>query len=151
MEFLWEMFSALVLHFTKHAALWSVKGPTVLSIYTGLNLEIALMFGVAPLVLVRLLPKAHGRRRRYAVPVLLAGFFLAVEVILNRAGVLVWTWWFWRWPHVELIFLSYLLPFVVLVFVYGRVPLRWKIRGAGARVGLAFSAPLLLAVALRRI
>src|SRR5262245_2803242 len=38
-EFLWEMFNALVLHFTGRAALWTIAGDSVFLIYVGLNLE----------------------------------------------------------------------------------------------------------------
>lgn len=148
-ELIWEMVNGLVLHFSQHAALWMVAGRSSYLLYVGLNLEIALMFAVAPLVLFQLLPEDRQKRGlRVGVPVALGMFCVVVEVILNRLGALVWTWPFWRWPNLELVVLVYCGPFVALVWIHDHVQLRNQVRGAVAAVILAAGLHVLLATHL---
>jgi hypothetical protein len=152
-ELVWEMANALVLHFSGRAALWMIGGRSAYLIYAGINIEIALMFAVAPLVLFQLLPADRSRRvlglpNRLVIPAALGGFCVAVECLLNRLGALVWSWPFWRWPHIELIVLAYSLPFIALAWLHDHVSLRNQVRGAVVAVGLAAGLHLLLAVRL---
>ena len=56
-EAVWEMFNALVLHFSGYAALWSTPGKSAYIIYAGLNVEIASFFAIAGLIVVKSLPE----------------------------------------------------------------------------------------------
>jgi hypothetical protein len=152
-ELVWEMFNGLVLHFSDHAALWTVAGKSTFVIYVGLNLEIAMMFAVAPLVLLNLLPDDRGFTiagvpNRVLIPVVFGLFCVAVESVLNRWGVLVWTWPFWRWPHLWLVAVAYCGPMLLLVRIYDRVSLRRQVQGAAAAVALAALCHLVLASGL---
>mgnify|MGYP001586918779 CR=1 FL=1 len=147
-EFLWEMANALVLRFTDHAALWMVAGPSAFVIYAGLNVEIALLFAVAPLVLFDLLPERGRPGRRTLVGVALGLFCVAVEIVLNRAGVLVWTWWWWNVPFLPLIAAAYCGPFAVLAWIRERASPRAKAIGASSAVAAAVVAHVVLASGL---
>jgi hypothetical protein len=136
-EFLWEMVNALVLTATGRAALWTTPGRTGYRIFVGLNIEISLMFAVAPIVLLKLLPAERDRRlfglpNRVVIPVAFGLFCVLVEVVLNRAGALVWTYAFWRFPHVYLIVLAYTVPFLAVARFNDRVSLRAKVRWLAA-------------------
>jgi hypothetical protein len=149
-EFLWEMLNALVLHFSGRAALWTIAKNSVFLIYVGLNLEIAFMFGVAPMILFHLLPRDRALRvlgipNRLFIPVVFGLFCVGIECILNREGALVWSWPFWRFPHLWLVVLAYCGPFAGLVWIHDHVSLRRKVQGTVAVVAVAAGAHLLLA------
>ncbi|MEZ4295958.1 MAG: hypothetical protein R3B70_13365 [Polyangiaceae bacterium] len=155
-EFLWEMLNALILRFSGHAPLWIVGKKSVLLIYVGLNLEIALMFGVLPLVLLDLLPADRTARiwrvpNRLFVPVVLGLFCVGVEILLWRWGALVWTWWWWKLPHVWLIAISYCGPLAALVWIHDHVSARRKFQGMLVAMAAAAAAHLLLVHGLRWI
>lgn len=134
-ELVWEMFNASILHFTGYAPLWSAPGRSAFVIYAGLNIEISLFFAVAALLLIKLLPKDKSLRilgmpNRIFIPVLGALVAVGAEAVLNRAGLLVWDWWFWRWPHVYLIFIAYCAPALFLAWAHDKASLRSKRRWA---------------------
>ncbi len=141
-ELVWEMFNASILHFTGYAPLWSTPGPSAFVIYAGLNVEITMFFAVAGVLLVKILPQDRtvrilGIPNRIFIPVAggLASVF--VEVILNRCGMLVWDWWFWRWPHVYLIVIAYCAPSVFIVWAHDNTSVRGKRKAAVALLVLA--------------
>ncbi len=155
-EFLWEMFNALVLHFSARAALWTVTGKSAFVIYVGLNIEISMMFAVAPLVVISLLPEKRDARiiglpSRVVVPAAVGLFCVAVECVLNRVGLLEWSWWFWRWPMVGLIVVAYSAPFVALVWAHERWSVRTKERFAAGTIALAVVCHYVLGVRLQWI
>jgi hypothetical protein len=150
LELVWEIMNALVLHFSGHAALWTVAKKSVLLIYVGLNLEIALMFAVVPIVLFHLLPKERTLRilgipNRLLIPIVFGLFCVGVEVVLAKTGALVWSWAFWRAPHVWLICLAYCGPFAGLVWLYDNLNLRRKRQGMIGAMLLAAGAHLVFA------
>lgn len=119
-ELLWEMFNALVLRITDSAAMWMATGNTAYLVFVGLTVEIAMMFAVAGVILVKLLPedrkkKVLGIPNRVFYPVVWALFCVFVEVILNRWGVLVWEHPWWNWPNVWLIVIAYSFGFGMCV------------------------------------
>jgi hypothetical protein len=154
LEFIWEMLNALVLHFSGRAALWTVAKKSVFLIYVGLNLEISLMFAVVPMVLFHVLPRERtvrilGIPNRLFIPIVLGLFCVGVEVVLSKWGVLVWSWPFWRFPHVWLIALAYCGPLAGLVWVHDNISLRRKKQGMVAAMALAAGAHVLLADVLQ--
>ena len=46
-EFTWEIFNALILHFTQYAGMWITPGKSAYVILAGLNIEIWFMFALA--------------------------------------------------------------------------------------------------------
>jgi hypothetical protein len=121
-----------------------------------MDLEIAFMFGVLPIVLIDLLPEDRRLRivgipNRVFIPVAMGLFCVAVETVLWRAGLLVWAWPWWRFPHVWLICVAYCAPLTALVWIHDRVSLRRKIVGMVVAVVLAIVAHLVLATWLRWI
>jgi len=141
-ELIWEMGNGLVLHFSGTAPLWSTPGPTAFLIYAGLNIEITLFFALAGLLLVKCLPpdpnlKILGIGNRILLPIAGGLVSLLVEVILNRCGLLIWDWWFWRWPHVYLIAAAYCAPALLLAWAHDHASLASKRKWALILLGLA--------------
>ncbi len=124
-EMIWEMVNGVIRHELCYP-LFGFQGQTAWQMYPGLTIEISLMFAVVPLVLFNLLPKDQetrikGIRSRLLVPFLLGVFCIVVELLLNRSGALVWTWYFWKSPYVGVAAFSYYLPFLVMAQLYDRL------------------------------
>jgi hypothetical protein len=128
-----EIWNALVLHFTDRSAVWTTPGDTAYLILVGLTIEISLMFAVAGVAFTKMLPKDKslkilGIPNRWFFAVVNAIFCVFVEVLLNRADILVWEYPWWNFPNVGLIFLLGYLPFMVVSFwVYDMEKIRNKI------------------------
>ena len=132
-ELIWEMVNGMILHFTEVAPLWATPGNTAYLLYIGLPIEIYLFFLVGGLLLIKALPadknlKIAGIPNRIALP--LAGAAMAVvgEVALYKGGVLAWHYWFWKWPHVYVIFINYCLPSLTLVWIHDNLGSKTKIK-----------------------
>jgi len=150
-EFIWEMFNALVLKMNGWAPMWSTPGGnSAYVIYIGLNIEIAFFFAVSALLVIKLLPedrnlKILGVPNRLAIPVSLGLFSVFVEILLNRAGLLIWDNVWWKWPHIWLIVVAYCLPFVVVTWCHDHLTLRIKTIAAVAVPALAVACHLIFA------
>lgn len=115
-ELAWEMFNAMILHWTGRSALWTAPSDTAYLIFVGLTIEIALMFAVAGIIFTKALPadrkkKALGLPNRVVYALAFASGCVFVEVLLNRWGALVWEYPWWRWPNIWLIILAYFAGF----------------------------------------
>jgi hypothetical protein len=128
-----ETWNALVLHFTDRSAVWTTPGDTAYLIFVGLTIEISAMFAVAGVIFTKMLPadknlKIVGIPNRWLFAVGNAFLCVFVEVLLNRADVLVWEYPWWNFPNIGLIFLLGYLPFMVVSFwVYDMEKIRNKI------------------------
>jgi len=128
-----EIWNALVLHFTDRSAVWTTPGDTAYLILVGLTIEISFMFAVSGVIFTKMLPKDRTLRimgipNRWFFAVVNAIFCVFVEVLLNRADVLVWEYPWWNFPSVGLIFLVGYLPFMAVSFwVYDMEKIRNKI------------------------
>jgi hypothetical protein len=73
-------------------------------------------------------------------------FCVFVEVLLNRADVLVWEYPWWNFPNVGLIVLFGYLPFMVVAFwVFDMEKIRSKIAAVSAIFAVDFTAIILFA------
>lgn len=130
-ELIWEMMNALVLHFTRFAPLWCTPGKSSFILYAGYNLEIGVFFALAPLLIIKMLPgdkkaKLLGLPNRLMVPLLLGITCVVIELLLNRAGILVWSYSFWSFPNIFLIALVYISPWFLVVYSHDKVRLEMK-------------------------
>jgi len=132
-EFAWEMFNALVLHWSCRSALWTTPGDTAFLLLAGLTVEISLMFAVAGVIITRMLPEDRKRKvlgipNRAFYPAAFALGCVFVEVILNRWGVLVWEYSWWNWPNIWLIIVAYCFGFGLCVLFFDLKSM--KVKGA---------------------
>jgi hypothetical protein len=115
-ELAWEMFNALVLHFSGRAAMWSAPAGTAYLVFVGLTIEIAMMFAVAGVIFTKVLPEDKKSKvlhmpNRVFYALCFAVGCVFVEVLLNKWGALVWDYAWWRWPNIWLIVLAYFAGF----------------------------------------
>ncbi len=121
MDWFNEIWNGLVFHFSGRSACWTAPGKTAFLFLIGLNIEITLMFAILGIVLIKMLPEDRGRRiwglpNRWFFAVLNSILCVGIEILLNRAGALVWEYPWWNFPNVFLIFLLGYLPFMVVSF-----------------------------------
>jgi hypothetical protein len=149
-----ETWNALVLHFTDRSAVWTTPGDTAYLILVGLTIEISFMFAVAGVAFVKLLPadknmKILGIPNRWFFAVVNSVFCVFVEVLLNRAGALVWAYPWWNFPNVWLIVLFGYLPFMAVAFwVYDMERIRNKITVVSALYAVDLAAIIFFGVLL---
>jgi hypothetical protein len=154
-EFVWEMFNALILHWTGNSAMWTTPGPSAYIILVGLTIEIAMMFSVAGVIFTKILPedrelKILGIPNRLFCILSFALFCVFVEVLLNQWGALVWYWPWWRWPNIWLIIAAYACGFWLCAWFYDlKVSLKAKAWLTAATYGIAIVCFLIFAVALQ--
>ncbi len=135
-EFIWEMFNALVCHFSGYSGLWVTPGKTAYLILVGFNIEIAFFFALVPIIAFNILDafekdetiKILGRQipNRILIPLVLGAACVFIEVLLNQWGYLVWDWTFWNWPMIPLIVVAYTLPMFFITWMYDHQTLRFK-------------------------
>ncbi|MBI9078022.1 MAG: hypothetical protein JEZ02_21675 [Desulfatibacillum sp.] len=153
-EFVWEMFNALVLHFSGFAAMWSTPGgDSAYVIYAGLNIEIAFFFSVVGLMIVKALPedkklKILGVSNRILIPVGFGLLAVFVEVCLNQCNLLVWDYGWWRWPNIGLIVVVYCAPFYLIARLHDALSLRAKKIALAVTTSLAVVCHVLFATIL---
>jgi hypothetical protein len=146
-----ETWNALVLHFTDRSAVWTTPGDTSYLILVGLTIEISAMFAVAGVVFTKMLPadkslRVLGIPNRWFFAVANAILCVFVEVLLNRADVLVWEYPWWNFPNIGLIFLLGYLPFMAVSFwVYDMEKIRNKIATVLVIYAVDLSAIILFA------
>ncbi len=146
-----ETWNALVLHFTDRSAVWTTPGDTSYLIFVGLTIEISAMFAIAGVTFTKMLPADKSLRilgipNRWLFAVVNAILCVFVEVLLNRADVLVWEYPWWNFPNIGLIFLLGYLPFMAVSFwVYDMEKIRNKIATVLVIYAVNLSAIILFA------
>jgi len=131
-EFAWEMFNALVLHWSGRSAMWTTPGDTAYLVLVGLTIEISAMFAVAGVILAKALPEERSARvlgvpNRLFVPFAFAVGCVLVEAILNAWGVLVWEYAWWRWPNLWLVVAAYTIGFYLATVFYDLRSMKVKV------------------------
>lgn len=113
--FLMDVFNELVnsawFHLSDRAPLWTVTGDTAYLILVGWSIEIVFLFLISGIEFVKFLPRDKAMRilgvpNRWFFITWWSCVCVFVEVLLHRAGIFHWSWWYWGEP--------FLLPIVVL-------------------------------------
>ncbi len=148
-----EIINALVLHFTQYSALWTTPGNSAFVIYVGWNVEIAFLAAVVGLINIKSLPKDKNQKifgipNRIFFPIVWTGISVFIEVMLNLAGILVWDWWFWNWPNIYFIVIWWMIPNLILVWLYDHINLNGKKKLAIVSVIVALSFHVVFAMIL---
>ena len=157
MDWLNEIINGLVLHYTQYSALWTAPGRSSYTIFVGLNVEICFMFAIAGVALAKILPedpkkKILGINNRLFIAVANSVFCVFVEILLNRADMLIWAYPFWNVPNVFLIVIFGYLHFHLVAFwVHDMKKMRSKLITVGTLYSLALVGVLVFGVGLRWI
>lgn len=113
-DFLNESWNGWFLVLSGRSALWTAPGPTALRTTVGWNIEIMFMFALLGFVFWHSLSRRPGARvlglpEAWFWAILYSVVCVAVECVLNAAGLLIWDWPFW----------SRTVPGVLPVFLVG--------------------------------
>lgn len=149
-----EIVNALVLYFSKYSALWTTPGNSAFVIYVGWNIEIAFLAALVGLINLKGLPEDKNKKilgipNRIFFPIIWTVISLFIEILLNLAGILVWDWWFWNWPNIYFIFLWWLVPNFVVVWLHDNLSLEAKKKLAIFSIITAFSFHIIFAMILQ--
>jgi hypothetical protein len=139
MDWFNEIWNSLVLYFTQYAPVWCAPGGgTSYLILVGLNIEITFMFLIMGLMSTLLLPedkgmKVMGVNNRLLIAAFMSVLCVAVEMILNLAGVLKWEYPWWNLASPWLIWLIGYMPFWLVAFwIHDMASTRRQVIAAGA-------------------
>ncbi|RJX35620.1 MAG: hypothetical protein C4525_02910 [Desulfarculus sp.] len=135
MDFVNETVNGWILHFSQRSALWTAPGPTALRTMVGWNIEIMFMFIILGVIYYQTISddpqeKILGIPNRWFWAIGYSAFCVFVECLLNKGGLLVWEYSFWKlsFGGLWLIFLfGYLHFFVAALIVISLKALRSKI------------------------
>ena len=121
MDWMNEIWNALLFHFSGFAPAWATPGGSAYVILIGLNIEICFMFAVMGLLAVRLLPadprmKIFGVNNRYVFASVNSVLCVIVELWLNHIGALTWEWRGWNAGAPYLIWLVGYMPFYLVAY-----------------------------------
>lgn len=145
LEWLLEILNGLWLHVSGYAAVWTTPGGTAYLITVGLNIEISMMFAVMGVAFAKILPpdrslKILGIPNRWFLILTNSIFCVAIEVVLNAWGALVWEYRWWCFPHVYLIVLIGYAPYFVFSFwVHDTPSMKAKVAAVGTVWALVFA------------
>jgi hypothetical protein len=129
MDWINEIWNALLFHFSGFAPAWATPGSSAYVILIGLNIEICFMFAIMGLFAVRTLPadrhlKIAGINNRVFLATVNSVLCVFVELWLNHIGALTWEWRGWNVDTPYLIFLIGYLPFFVVAYWVHDMPSR---------------------------
>ena len=149
-----EIVNALVLHFNRNAALWTVTGRTSFLILIGLTVELSLFFAINGVVFVKLLPADRNARilgipNRWALALALSLISVGVELLLHADGVFHWYYGWWNVASFPVIVVFGYLTFYVVAFWVHDMPRRSsQLRVVGALAALDLTAGLVFGAIL---
>ncbi len=124
LDFINEIWNALVFAFSGYSAFWTTPGASAYIILIGWNIEIVFMFSIAGIIFAKFLPEDRGKKilglpNRWAMAAGFALFCVIVEILLNWGNYLIWEYVWWHWYNPVLIFLiGYFHFFVGAFYVY---------------------------------
>jgi hypothetical protein len=148
-----EIVNALVLHFTGYSALWTTPGRSAYVIYVGWNAEVFFLAALGGISVLTGLPdrstKIFSINNRMVLPVIWAVAAVMVEVLLNRAGILVWEYRHWRWPNIYFMVLWWAAPYYLLLWLYDNLSLKAKGILAASSMAFAVCCHIVFAVILK--
>lgn len=149
MDWINEIWNALVLHFNGFAPVWGAPAKTAYLILAGLNIEITFMFAISGIIWCKMLPadrraKILGLPNRVFFTIAGSIFCVIIECILNAAGMLTWDYAWWSISAPWLIFLIGYVPFFAMSFwVYDMQRLKSKLLAVGTIWALVLGSLLI--------
>jgi len=151
MDLINEIWNSLVFHFTDHAAFWMTPGESAYIIMIGWNIEIAFMFSISGIAFANMLPKDKnlkilGLNNRWFMAIGFSAFAVFVEVLLNQADALIWTYGFWNasFAGIWLIFFfGYFHFFIAAFIVHDMEEIKNKIKTVGIIYAIGIFALIL--------
>ncbi|MFW5862964.1 MAG: hypothetical protein ACOCWZ_12025 [Spirochaetota bacterium] len=140
-HWLYEIANALIQHFSGHA-LWTVPEGTSYLLLVGVGWELSMMFAVAGLIFVKILPddpkvKILGVNNRVFFAIANAAFFSIFEIFLATTPAFHWVYpWWGAFP----VFITVYIPF----FLAANLAYDWKPKTQVTWIGSLFAVNAVL-------
>jgi hypothetical protein len=147
-DFFNETWNGWVMHLSGHSAFWTVPGDTALRTMVGWNIEIMFMFSILGILFYHSLSK-NARVKILGIPelwffaILYTVVCVAIEVVLNIGGHLVWEYWFWNRSLAGIwliLLIGYFHFFCAAIFVITRKSMKAKI----ITLGIFYAVPVMM-------
>jgi len=142
-HWLYEIANALIQHFSGHA-LWTVPERTSYLLLVGVGWELSMMFAVAGLIFVKILPddakmKILGINNRVFFAIANAAFFSIFEIFLATTPAFHWVYpWWGAFP----VFITVYIPF----FLAANLAYDWKPKTQVTWIGSLFALNAILMI-----
>lgn len=142
-HWLYEIANALIQHFSGHA-LWTVPEGTSYLLLVGVGWELSMMFAVAGLIFVKILPddakmKILGINNRVLFAIGNAAFFSIFEIFLATTPAFHWVYpWWGAFP----VFVTVYIPF----FLAANLAYDWKPKTQVTWIGSLFTVNAILMI-----
>ncbi len=142
-HWLYEIANALIQHFSGHA-LWTVPEGTSYLLLVGVGWELSMMFAVAGLIFVKILPddakmKILGVNNRVLFAIANAAFFSIFEIFLATTPAFHWVYpWWGAFP----VFITVYIPF----FLAANLAYDWKPKTQITWIGSLFALNAILLI-----
>jgi hypothetical protein len=123
LELIFEIGNALMPRILHTDPLWIIGGRPAYLIYTGYSIEIAFFFLTAGILIVKALPENPRKRILFipgwiTVPVIMGLTGVLVETLLNFSKILIWEHRFWQYPHLYLLAVGYVAPWLFISWLH---------------------------------
>lgn len=153
MDFFNETWNGWVMVLTGRSALWTAPGPSALTTMVGWNIEIMFMFLLSGVLFYYTCSpdekeKILGIPNRWFWAIGYSLFCLVVEMILNKAGMLVWEYPFWTrtLPGSILIFFFGYFHFYVAIILVLKIK---TLKNRWTAVGIIYAVPVVMNLVAR--
>ncbi len=150
------MLNGLIMHWTGRAGFWVAAGESSYLIFVGINIEIVLCFSIIWAAAARVFPedlemKILGLPNRFVFAGTFGLLSMCTEALLNRAGLLVWQWWWFKWPYaLPQILVFYTLAWYGLIrFQDSEISFRERGKVVGVIYAVLVTALVIFAVILK--
>ncbi|MEO6471283.1 MAG: hypothetical protein ABIR57_05375 [Aeromicrobium sp.] len=148
-----ELINSAWLHVSETSALWTVTGDTSYLILIGWTIEIVFLFLISGVAFVKFLPADKDMRilgipNRWVAITWWSCVCVFVEVLLTKAGIFHWHYWYWNSPFLlPIIVFGYGTFFAISAFVYDREKDLTRVKIVGAMMGIDAILALTLGLA----
>jgi hypothetical protein len=148
LDFFNETWNGWVMVLTGRSALWTAPGDTGLRMTVGWNIEIIFMFLILGIIYYYSLSDAKDKKllgihEKWAVAIGYTVICVAVECVLNQAGMLVWEYPFWNFSFAGIWLILVVGYFQFFVGALIMISLK-KMRSKLTMLGIIYAVPIIM-------
>ena len=150
LDFFNETWNGWVMVLSGRSAVWTAPGETALRTMVGWNIEIMFMFTILGIIYYYSLSetgdkKILGLNEKWAMAVGYTVICVAVEVILNAGGLLVWEYPFWNASFQGIWLILIVVYFIFFAGALVMISLK-KMKNKLMMLGIVYAGPVIMNV-----
>ena len=148
LDFFNETWNGWVMVLTGRSAFWTAPGDTALRTTVGWNIEIMFMFLILGIIYYHSLSETRDKKilginEKWAMAIAYTIICVFVEVVLNRAGLLIWEYSFWNASFLGIwliLLVGYFYFFVGAIIMIGLKKMKSKI----TMLAFVYAVPIIM-------